>query len=296
LDYTGLDLSGLSSYRSQFTMKWSGTDDSGKAVEGSFTVTAEYTTDPPASHTFWEGTATGTETGAGKFEMLQIGGTSYIISSETGTEGQCVSFSSDSMPDQTPLFTPDSFLSGSDLSKAQRIQPDETVNGMLTRHFRATQNDVQLTGGLSNYTVDVWVAADGGYPVRSTMVADGNLATLGTGNGHIEWTYDLLDVNSAVTIELPAGCEEPAGGDFPKMPDAAGSTSFGKITTYTTASSIADVVAFYQAQLPPLGWVAGTASTDTPGFATLEFTRGDEKVTVTITESDGKTTVLISFE
>lgn len=296
LTYTGTGASNLSSYRSQFTLTYSGTDDTGTAVNGSFTMNVEATTNPPANRFIWEMEDSSNNAEMGSFDMTQIGDVVYMITSEAGGEPQCISLPADGgLAEQSPAFSPDSMLENTDLSGARRILPNEQINGVMTRHYRATATEAVLFG-FDNYTIDIWVAIDGGYPVRQVMVGDGTMTGLFTGSGHVEWTYDLLDINVPVDIQPPAGCEAPGGGDFPQMADATGVTSMGGLLTYTTASPIADVVAFYQAQLPPLGWVAGTASTDVPGFATLEFTRGDEHVSITISGGDGATTVLIGFE
>jgi hypothetical protein len=102
--------------------------------------------------------------------------------------------------------------------------------------------------------------------------------------------FDLLEANTDITIAAPEGCSAPV--DIPKMSDATDVLSISGMTNYTTASSVADVVAFYQAQLPAAGWTAGTADTSgTP--ATLEFTKGSQTMTITIAGADGKTTVTI---
>jgi hypothetical protein len=297
LTYPGTDTSGFSSFSSEFTMSWSGTDEAGNPVEGSYTVNQSQTTDPLATYMHWESISSDQPAGS-SFEMVQIGDVSYINSpGAEGEEDSCITTSTQgSTPEQSPPFSPDTWMSGSDLSTAQVIAADESVNGVSTRHYRQTNVEGAAMAGFTTYEVNIWIANDGGYVVRQTLVAEGDLVTTGVGEGSMEWEYNLLDVNGPVTIAPPENCEAPVGVDFPKMADAAEVASFGTTLTYTTAAPIADVVAFYNDQLPALGWTAGTASTDVPGMATLEFTRGDEKVTFLITESEGKTSVLITFE
>ena len=67
------------------------------------------------------------------------------------------------------------------------------------------------------------------------------------------------------------------------MPDATDVTSIGGTVTYSTASSIADVQAFYTQQMVAEGWTPGTVS-EQPGFVTMEFTRGEESASINITE------------
>src|SRR5688572_29907195 len=123
----------------------------------------------------------------------------------------------------------------------------------MAKHYRLTHNEAADLAGWSNYEVNIWISPEG-YPVRETLSADGAFYGFGTGEGHIEWEYNLLDVNGPVTIEPPANCEEPGGADFPKMPDADQVSSFGTLLTYTTKSPTADVIAFYNAELAAQGW------------------------------------------
>jgi hypothetical protein len=191
---------------------------------------------------------------------------------------------------------------GSDFSQAQRILPNESVNGVMTRHYRATHNEIALAAsGFTNYVVDIWVAVDGGYVVRQTLSADGTAVALSGTQGHIEWTYDVLDINSPLNISVPEGCAEPAapgepaGGEMPVMPDAATVTVIGTTTTYTTPSSASDVAAFYTAQMPGLGWTPGTVTQDGSQIL-MDFTRGAETATMAINEGDGITFVLAAIE
>ena len=241
----------------------------------------------------WE--TSGIGSGPGTFEMVQIGGVSYLIVSSGSEENECLTFSeSGSAPEQAAAFSPDTFLAGTDLASARRIRPNENINGVMTRHYRITAAEALLFG-LSNYTVDIWIAVDGGHPVRQTLVADGPLTGFATGDGHIEWTYDLLDINGPVDIQAPAGCDAPVGLDFPTMPDATEVSSFGSIVSYTSASSAADIAAFYKAELPAQGWVL--ESDETFGeVISLGFARDAEQASITIVEGDGVSNVLITIE
>ncbi|MBN1312794.1 MAG: hypothetical protein JXB30_15375 [Anaerolineae bacterium] len=292
LVYPGTDVTGLSSYRISFALSYSGTDENGNQVNETLTVNEAFSSNPSASYIKWEGTQ---GTSGGSSEIAQIGEVSYIVTDDGSGGQQCLTFSQqDSVPEQRPPISPDSFLGGNDLSKAQRIRPDEMVNGVMARHYRVTPVEAVLVG-LSNYTVDIWLAVDGGYVVRETLSADGTLVTLGSGMGHIDWTYDLLDVNGPVDIQPPSGCEAPIGSDFPKMPDASEVNSIASMLSYKTASPPADVVTFYQTQLPMEGWTAGESS-DFSGIYMLEFSRGDEHVSITISATDGLTDVMVSFQ
>jgi hypothetical protein len=296
LEYPGTDTSSFSSFRSEFTMSWSGTDEAGNPVEGSYTALQAYVTDPPASYTHWD-TISSKAGKSGSFEFYQIGDVTYMNSASEGEEPTCIATSQEGdAPEQSPPFSPDTWLAGSDLSSAQVISADENVNGVSATHYRQTHVEGAALAGFETYEVNIWIANDGGYVVRETLIAEGKLITMEVGEGRMEWEYNLLDVNGAVNITPPENCPPPVGADFPKMADADGVTTFGTSLTYSTASPIADVVAFYNEQLPGLGWTAGTESTDVAGMATMAFTREGVKATLVITEVGGKTSVRITFE
>lgn len=297
-DYQGIDTSSFTSFRSDFTMSWVGVDEEGNPVEGSYTATQAYTADPLATYLRWETTSNDTATTQnGAIEIVEIGEATYMNSTNEGEEASCITFAQEGeAPEQSPPFSPDTWVSESDVTNAQRILPDEQVNGVTAQHYRQTHNDAANFAGWTNYELNIWISPEG-YPVRETLSADGLLIGFGTGEGHIEWEYNLLDVNAPVTITAPEGCDAPVGSDFPKMADAADVSSFGTTLSYTTKSPVADVVAFYNAQLPGLGWVAGDASTEVSGYATLAFLRGAEKVSIIITEDgSGTTSVYVAFE
>jgi len=296
LTFSDAASSGLTSYRAKFTLTYDGVDSSGAPVSGSFVMDQAGTVDPKASFVKWDGQGAALQNGAGNFELTQIGDATYMVTSVDGAQ-KCLSLSGSGSGLGGNTTTPDSFFAGSDMRNARRIVPDETVNGVLSQHYQFTKDEVSLIGGnWTNYTVDVWNAVDGGYSVKSTFAGDGSDISFKGGQGHVEWTYDLLERNTPVDIQQPANCDSPAGADFPKMPDASTVVSFGSTITYSTASPTADVVAFYNAQLPALGWTPGASSATAPGFATLEFTKDSQKASITITESDGKTTVLITVQ
>jgi hypothetical protein len=296
LSFFNADQSNLTSFRARFTFTYNGTDSSGAPQQGTFTMDQAHTVNPAATYMKWDGTSSNTEGTNGNFEMTQIGETTFMISEVDGTP-QCIAMSNEGATPSNTNTSPDSFLTGSDLSNARRIFPDELINGVMTRHYQFDHNEVVLSYSTwSNYTVDVWNAIDGNYTVRAKFVGDGNDFTFNGGTGHVEWTYDVTEINGAFTIEAPQGCEVPAGADFPKMPDATGSASFGSMVSYNTASPTADVVAFYNAQLPPLGWAPGEANTTVPGTATLTFTKDGKTASITIIESGGTTSVLINIE
>jgi len=175
-------------------------------------------------------------------EMVQIGDQQYI----TFGEGQCMSSQAEAGDTLgTEEMQPDDLVSG--VQGARRVLPDEVVNGILCRHY--TFDEKALTGsGYTRAQGEAWVAVDGDYVVKYTVEAEGKDPATGT-EGQFRMRYELREVNSDLVIEPPAGCEA-AGGEFPMMADATGVTTMSGMLLYESASPLADVVAFYQAEMP----------------------------------------------
>ncbi|HEX7567851.1 MAG TPA: hypothetical protein VF355_04735, partial [Anaerolineaceae bacterium] len=110
--------------------------------------------------------------------------------------------------------------------------------------------------------------------------------------GTLTWDYELTGVNQPVAFSLPTDC--PAGMvNAPQLPDASNVQNVPGLLTYDTASSSADAAAFYQKQIPPLGWTLLSDPVLNDTTALLDFTQGDQTMTVIITAGDAGTKVLI---
>jgi hypothetical protein len=81
--------------------------------------------------------------------------------------------------------------------------------------------------------------------------------------------------------------------DAPLLPDATNVLNVPSLLAYDTASSSTDAAAFYQEQLPVLGWTltGEPAIAETTGF--LSFEQGDQEITVIITVGAQGTNVQI---
>jgi hypothetical protein len=205
----------------------------------------------------------------------------------------CVSTSSAAGSPSTASVDPDNLIGGSDLSHAQRILPDEVVNGINSKHFRITQAEAATLSGLTSYTLDIWMAVDGNYPVKHVMVGDGTLQNGGT--GHTEWTWNLLEVNVPVTITPPDNCQGSGDSGLPMMADATGVSNVSGMTLYISPSAIADVAAFYNAQMPAAGWTLSN-SQDVGTMSMLEFTKDAQTATITMTTAANGTQVMLQLK
>ena len=100
--------------------------------------------------------------------------------------------------------------------------------------------------------------------------------------------YQLTDTNVPVDIALPEDC--PAGiVEAPMLPDAFDVLTAPGFLAYDTASSLAEVMAFYQLEAPALGWGPIEAPLISETAAFVEFTDGDLLVTIVAIAGDSGT-------
>jgi hypothetical protein len=85
----------------------------------------------------------------------------------------------------------------------ERVQPDETVNGVLCAHYTYDAQDLPTEGGTVSGHGDVYVALNGGYVVRYTLQATGTFDNYFQGPGTLNLTYDTYDVGAPIDVQPP---------------------------------------------------------------------------------------------
>jgi hypothetical protein len=194
------------------------------------------------------------------------------------------------------MLDPNSLIGG--VRGAQRVG-NETINGVPTVHYKIDATGLE-TLGYFNGNGDVWVAEPGNYVVKYTFQATGSDKFFGSSNseGTIKWDYEVSDVNQPIIIQAPENCGG-AAEDIPMMSDAQDQAAFGGMSTYSTPSKFADVVAFYEKELKAKGWTETEGSgMSTEGMSTKSYTKDGRTIQVVITAdtSSDKTTVMITEE
>ena len=227
------------------------------------------------------------------FEMWQIGDITYM---KGDSDDECIAFSSEDSAknmDQR-MFRPDALGRIEDGKYVGR----ETVNGIPTKHYTYASK-LSAVGGTGEVAGETWVAIDGGYVVKDTVIWQGGSGFLGLGGseaGEGTWTWEITDVNTVKEITTPEGCELPDVLDLPIMPDATEKAQFGSMISYKSASPMKDVVAFYQEELVASGWTAEGEPTEMDEIAMLNFAKDGKTLNLMITSSDGATQVVLSTE
>lgn len=285
---TGLDQ--LSAYRVHWRSEWTSTDGD-KTEQFRWDWTEEYTADPEALHVTWK--ASGESDGdAATIEMWQIGDTKYMVTVDKDGKRTCMSFSSSDPEDRMEqgVFSPD-LLGG--VSGAKYVGT-ETVNGIRAKHYRYDEKTAGLAA-FSRLSGEAWVAVDGGYVVKDVATWEGGAGFFGTSksSGKGTWTWELTDANGPITITPPENCESAATG-LPIMADATEKSTMGDMTIYKTGAKMAQVVDFYKAEMVKAGWALSGDPQVTDEFAMLQFTKGEQGATVTLSVEGDKTNVLIS--
>jgi len=217
--------------------------------------------------------------------LAESGGAAY----ELATENACIANVIDPENSTIERLDPTGYLSS--VVGAEEAG-SETVNDTAANHYTFDERAFgQL--GLAKSTGEMWVASEGGYIVKYLVTTEGNADYFGEGiEGTLTLDYELTEVNQLPAIELPADC--PAGMvDAPLLPDAVNVLKMPSVIAFDTASSLADAAAFYQEQIPPLGWTMASELMITDTSALLNFAQGNQEMRVLFNAVDGGTKVHI---
>jgi hypothetical protein len=236
-------LSGLSSYKSVLTISFQGTR-AGQSVNWSSTYTYLFTNAPHARQMTVENSGDTTEPAS--VLMAEMNGAAY----EMRGEGTCGAAPLDAGSPFGRLHEPAAQLTSLFGAEQAGI---ETVNGVDAAHYTFDERAL-AEYGLSTSSGELWLATEGGYVLRylRTTTADANYFGDDT-QGTLSWEYQLTDVNQPLTLELPANCP-PGLVDAPMLPDAANVQNLPGSLRYDTGSPVTDARAFYERELPKLGW------------------------------------------
>ena len=279
---TKAGLADLSSYKATLTLSFDGTRD-GETQQWTKTYVMLTTREPAVRQLTID--KNGDLSDIEAVFMAELDGAAY----ERLGENSCIATVIDQENTLGESLEPAGFLTGVHGAEAAGA---DTVSGAAADHYTF---DERAFGQLdiAQSTGEIWVASEGGYIVKYVLTTIGNADYFGEGvEGILTWDYELTDVNQLVTIELPADC--PAGMvDAPLLPDASDVLSMPGILTYGTSSSPADAAAFYQEQVPGLGWELLGEPSISDTAALLDFTKGDQMITIFITAGDSATTIRI---
>jgi hypothetical protein len=220
--------------------------------------------------------------------MAEVNGTAY----ERGAANACNATAITPGNSLAERLEPAGLLSG--VIGAQQAG-SETVNGAAANHYTF---DERASGEMdvAKSTGEMWVATAGGYIVKYLLTTKGTEVYFGKGiEGTLSWDYELTGVNQPVAIELPKECL--AGlVDAPLLPDATDVLRVPGLLGYSTHTSLANAAAFYQKQIPLLGWKPLDEPAITDTFALLNYAREAQTMKVIITAGQDATTFRVVVE
>lgn len=277
-------LAHLESYKSTLIVSFSGTE-AGQPSQWSNTYEMLATGDGAERQLTLATAGDAGEGSATPMYRAELNGVAYERRAEaTCTAGEIYG------PDSLALrWEPAGFLTG--VTGAVEVGGEE-VNGVAATQYTF---DERAFGSLppSDSTGEMWVATDGAYIVRYLLSTAGTAEYFGEGSeGTLTFDYQLTEINVAPAIEPPADCPEDAV-DAPLMPDAADVVRVPGLLIYTTATTPEQVAAFYQQEMPALGWESTADPTVSETETFLRFTRAGEEISVVLSPGAAGTTVRI---
>ena len=286
-------LSSLSSYRATLTVTFVGTEN---GADASWSLTRVSTIDREASAHEWMDEQTGVaplqryrvDVAGMRYERLDGGPCATTLSEPqavVSSDGDAAVPAVGPLADAEPAALLPGLL-GADVVGA------EAVDGVPATHATF---DERSFGSLdpATSTGDVWVAIDGGFVVRYSLVTQGTSAHLGRGvDGLMTWEYELGTSGETTGITVPADC--PVGlVDAATLADADAVVNVPGRLTYVTASTPADVDAFYRQQLMADGWLSDGSPLVGEDGSMSTFTRSTETLTVMAATVAGMSEVTI---
>lgn len=129
----------------------------------------------------------------------------------------------------------------------------EEIRGISTLHYSFNEKSVARKSGEDDHAQgEFWIAEVGGYVVKYILSVN---TMSGDFSGKRSWSYELVPLTEKDAIQLPGSCQ-PVLVDLPTLPDSANLIMQPGFQQYLTNSTRTEVVNFYTASLPPLGWQA----------------------------------------
>lgn len=177
---------------------------------------------------------------------LLIGNAFYQIDDQ---HQECVG--RETQPDQPQLDSPATFL----LPVKNATPVDrETINGVEAIHYRFDQSNLQLADKNTVVTGEFWIAGQNGSLVRYIFNASPPASPTGKGlEASQQIRYEVDGINSLDQLQLPETCL-PVPTSLPLPPGARDVHRTGGMLDFHTTTSAAEIVTFYQEELPGQGW------------------------------------------
>jgi hypothetical protein len=256
----GLDSStnGLSSYRAQILVHFTGQDEAGQAFQSTLTLVEENDRAQPAQHLLAKTEMS--DQPPASIELYRLGGQVLLVSTEISSQAGCMRLDADQSGVQSALRPTDIFTF---IRLGDLVQSGETTDGFVTDHYKLAEAGLGI-GSAQGWAGDVWVAQQGGFIVRFSGSAEGEINLTGRPRaGRLEWEYKV-DVENAIVISLPEDCSEIGLPDLLLPDNVQNLMQVGSQLSFTSQALAVDLADFYRGALAEGGWTidedAGTGS------------------------------------
>ncbi|MDA1329879.1 MAG: hypothetical protein DWG76_02890 [Chloroflexi bacterium] len=174
---------------------------------------------------------------------------------------------------------------------AERVQPNEVINGVPAFHYAIGPENLDNSDPDSMEVSElssgaIYIAQDGGYVLRLTLEGVG-VSSLLSGKegleGNIAYQLDFTPAPDGVSISAPESCDqadEPES-DFPVLSDATNAASFGTFYSYQTRFDFDTIVDFYKTELAASGWTL-SEEVSAAGTAAMLFEMGSRNLSIVV--------------
>lgn len=178
---------------------------------------------------------------------------------------------------------------------------EDALNGVLEAQLKENENVDQFEAVDTTTSGDIWIARKGNYPVKAEIKMEATFKAKDAANGaskevHIKGytVVEITDINGDITVEPPAEAPKPdevslpgfESGAFPIPEQTTIEGSFGGMTNLTSQLSADEINAFYDEELPKLGWTK-------QGDMMPSWTKGDNSFILMVTPNDDNTSTII---
>lgn len=284
----GSGLDDLKSYRSNLVLRLEGQNSMGESTSALFQLLEENASEQNAYHLLTK--LEEQHVPPGSLELYKLQEAVYLVSTEFSGGTGCLKLSgATTAAQQIGEMGPTAAFEN--LSLSDLIGEGETVNGILTDHYKVGGADFKL-GALNQLSGEVWVAREGRAIVRFTGQASGTLDLQGgPGQGTLNWEYNLTDVN-ATQVNLPAECGQEALADVPLPEGASDLSQMGAGLTFRVQRAPEEVAEFFREALPNNGWTIEREASDGNAYS-FDLIKGERRVGLFVTLSEGSSQVLI---
>jgi hypothetical protein len=182
---------------------------------------------------------------------------------------------------------------------AERVLPDETINGVPSLHYELDQDNLLSLSVYEVYDADLYIAKEGNYVVRLLIIGFGvNEVVSGNPVQEGDIYYELNFIPGDIpAIGVPAGCQQADAitTEYPVLADATAVQTAPGFFTYETQTPFDEVIEFYKTELTQDNeWVVAQEIIQEPS-ASITFTGVDGTLMVNLGPGLSEGSVLVNI-